>query len=481
MSQSLLDRVINAVLYEGYLLYPYRPSVKNRQRWTFGGLYPPAYVEAQRGSDSSTAQTECLLCGGEQSVLRIQVRFLRLIDRRVGMLEKPLAQWPDGKPPPLEFVESLQVGPRLLQSWQEASEEEVLISDKRLDELAHQPIRRSFTFAEEQRVEPVKDDEGRFVAALVRKKQAVAGVVDVAAIPVEQGLCRIRVQITNQTPWDSPEQASRDEALLRSLVSAHVILRTGPGEFVSLLDPPEAWRDQAGACRNVGLWPVLIGDPGDRQTMLASPIILYDYPEVAPESPGDLFDATEIDEILTLRILTLTEDEKRALSAVDERARALLQRTQNLGSEALMGLHGTMRTWRSPVGQAFQPNGADARQAGKPDLQESEKENIMPDWNPFDSGRPTLERISAGDTVLRPGDRVRLWPLGRADILDLALEGKTATITAIEQDFEDRVYLAVTVDDDPGKDLGDLRQPGHRFFFGVEEVEPIGQAEGAQS
>ncbi|HZU36918.1 MAG TPA: hypothetical protein VFA18_13450 [Gemmataceae bacterium] len=94
----------------------------------------------------------------------------------------------------------------------------------------------------------------------------------------------------------------------------------------------------------------------------------------------------------------------------------------------------------------------------------------MPDWDPW-LERPPVSEIRVGDVVLHAGDRVRLHPIGRADIFDLALEGRTATIEAIEQDFEDRVYLAVLVDDDPGKDLGSLRQPGHRFFFGVEEVE----------
>ena len=94
----------------------------------------------------------------------------------------------------------------------------------------------------------------------------------------------------------------------------------------------------------------------------------------------------------------------------------------------------------------------------------------MTDWDPLQE-RPRLESIRVGDAEIRPGDRVRLWPLGRADVLDLVLEGKTATVEAIEQDFEDRVYIAVILEDDPGRDLGALRQPGHRFFFGVEEVE----------
>ncbi|HEY7422780.1 MAG TPA: hypothetical protein VH682_00835 [Gemmataceae bacterium] len=96
----------------------------------------------------------------------------------------------------------------------------------------------------------------------------------------------------------------------------------------------------------------------------------------------------------------------------------------------------------------------------------------MDSWN-TESDRRRLECIHVGPCEVRQGDRVRLRPRGRADILDLALAGMTATIEAIEQDYEGRVYLAVTVDDDPGKDLGALRQPGHRFFFQPEEVEPL--------
>jgi hypothetical protein len=96
----------------------------------------------------------------------------------------------------------------------------------------------------------------------------------------------------------------------------------------------------------------------------------------------------------------------------------------------------------------------------------------MNDWDPL-SERPSPASVRVGQVDVKPGDRVRLWPLGRADILDLALEGKTAIVESIEQDFEDRIYLAVTLDDDPGRDLGRMRQPGHRFFYGVDEVEPI--------
>src|SRR6478752_2155224 len=100
---------------------------------------------------------------------------------------------------------------------------------------------------------------------------------------------------------------------------------------------------------------------------------------------------------------------------------------------------------------------------------------MMDSWDPT-ADRRVLESTHSGPYEVRAGDRVRLCPRDRADILDLALAGMIATVEAVEQDFDGRVYLAVTVDDDPGKDLGLLRQPGHRFFFFPTEVEPIGEA-----
>jgi hydrogenase maturation protease len=116
-----------------------------------------------------------------------------------------------------------------------------------------------------------------------------------------------------------------------------------------LLDPPEEFREAAAGCQNIGAWPVLVGSSGERDTMLASPIILYDYPQIAPESAGDMFDGTEIDEILTLRIMLLTDQEKREMCEVDERARQILQRTELLPPEQLWKMHGAVRGLR-PAG-----------------------------------------------------------------------------------------------------------------------------------
>jgi hypothetical protein len=166
-------------------------------------------------------------------------------------------------------------------------------------------------------------------------------VAEVAARAVAQGVFLASVSIENVSPWEG--DAPREDVLPHSLVSTHTILRVRSGEFVSLLEPPEHLRGATSLCRNVGTWPVLAGEDGSRDTMLSSPIIVYDYPRIAPESAGDLFDATEIDEILSLRIMSLTDDEKAEVRRSDDRARRLLDRTESLTADAMMRLHGAMR------------------------------------------------------------------------------------------------------------------------------------------
>jgi hydrogenase maturation protease len=343
MNRAVVDRIASALLYEGYILYPYRPSVKNRQRWTFGGLYPRAWCEAQEGADAWTMQTECLVVGSREARLEIRVRFLHLMARTVGELTHALAELPEGTEPAFRAVDKLQVGDKIWQTWQEAVEREIAPDIVELNELVQQPRHVKFSFPARRQWGPLRSSEGEIIGVLVREQQAVEGMLQLSAEQVGKELFKASVKIVNQTPLDGAGSASRDDALLRSLVSTHTILGARSGEFVSLLDPPGTLRELAAGCRNEGTWPVLVGDPGDKDTMLSSPIILYDYPQIAPESPGDLFDATEIDEILTLRILSLTEEEKQAMAAVDERARALLQRTESLAQEQLLGLHGTMR------------------------------------------------------------------------------------------------------------------------------------------
>jgi hypothetical protein len=195
-------------------------------------------------------------------------------------------------------------------------------------------------------IEPLSDGDGMVVGRLVRTQTGIDGAIYVAAHPVVAGVYRVVVRVKNVTPLSDATHISREEALMRSLVSAHLLLGVHEGEFVSLLDPPEALREATALCRNVGTFPVLVGEEGRRDTMLSSPIILYDYPQIAPESAGDLFDGTEIDEILSLRIMTMTEEEKHEMRQSDERARQLLERTETLPEEHLMKLHGVLRGLR---------------------------------------------------------------------------------------------------------------------------------------
>jgi hypothetical protein len=226
-----------------------------------------------------------------------------------------------------------------------------------------------------------------------------------------------------------------------------VILQLRNGEFASQVDPPETLRDAIAGCENTGVWPVLVGDNGSRDTMLGSPIILYDYPQVALESRGDLFDATEIDEILILRILTLTDQEKEEMRRSDEHARRILERLEATPPEHLLELHGTIRGMRPSRGDGWSA------------------------WDTFEA-KPVPSAAVSG-MPLGKGDRVRLRPQKRADIFDTLLEGKIAIIEAVEQDFDGTIHFAVVLEDDPGRDLGEMRQAGHRFFFSIDEVQPI--------
>jgi hypothetical protein len=209
-----------------------------------------------------------------------------------------------------------------------------------------------FAFPAKEESELLRNGNGRLAGKIVRKQESVEGIVEIKAVQLADGLIdglfKVQVRVKNVTALQNEScQISRDAALMQSLVSAHVLLGGVDAQFVSLLDPPENLKEFAANCQNLGAWPVLVGADGERDTMLSSPIILYDYPQIAPESPGDLFDGTEIDEILALRILTMTDDEKSEMRNSDERARRMLERTENLPMEHLMKLHGTLRELRS--------------------------------------------------------------------------------------------------------------------------------------
>jgi hydrogenase maturation protease len=240
-------------------------------------------------------------------------------------------------------VDSLVIDGHCHQTWQEAIERDIVISGLSLVGLAKQPTVKMFSLEASRLEESLTSATGAVVGRIVRRQQAIIGKVTVVAWPIGADLFKLHLEINNATPLAECDVADRDEVLLSTFISTHVILRTTNAEFVSLLEPPDALRLAADTCLNVGLWPVLAGEPGRHDHLLASPIILYDYPQVAPESSGDWCDGAEIDEMLALRVMTLTGDEKRAMRDVDRRARQILERTESLSDDQMLKLHGTFR------------------------------------------------------------------------------------------------------------------------------------------
>ncbi len=451
MKPGGLQRLIEALLYEGYVLYPYRPSSsKNRrERFTFGRIYPQPYSSAQNGAEPCIMQTECLACCGTGRMeLQVSIRFLHLIARDIGAFEQPVAEYRGGIDSKLKLVEELRAGDRLYQTWQEAIEREVLVPMPPIENNFPVEVKSRFRFLAWHELEPIWD--GQLAVGLVsRRQETLEGAVEVSVCSIGERLRKLTVRVLNQTPMTDPELNDAQAVAMRTLASTHTILRIEGGEFISLMDPPSEAKPAAEGCRNIGTWPVLVaGETGeDRRTMLSSPIILYDYPQIAPQSAGPLFDGTEIDELLSLRILTMTDQEKLEMRAVDEHARRLLERTESLPEQSLLRMHGVMsRSGLTPPPVEF---------------------------DDFFGAHKPLEGVSVQGVFLRAGDRVRIRPKARADVMDLALSGQTAVIEAVEQDLEKRVHLALVLENDPGKDLGLLRQPGHRFFYGVDEVEPL--------
>jgi hypothetical protein len=303
-------RIADAVLYEGYVLWPYRRSaLKNQRRWTFGGVHPAAH-SAQRDDDPCELCAECLL-EGEPDV-RVAVRFLHVVHRQPMRAGEP--------------VDELCVRGERHLAWDEAVEREVVLD---------LGCARAIDVPAGSEREPLGGED-----AIVRSWAALAGGVRTEAIELSPGVHRVGVSVRNESPFGGGD---REAALLQTFCSTHVVLQARAGAFVSLTDPPPDHAAAAAECVNAGVWPVLVGDPGDRSTVLASPIILEDHPRIAPESPGDLFDGGEIDQMLVLNILSLTEEERREMRDADPRTREILERTEALSEEELLRLHGAIR------------------------------------------------------------------------------------------------------------------------------------------
>lgn len=436
-------QVADAVLYEGYVLYPYRASArKNQLRWQFGVVAPKAFAKAD-GSEDWAMQTECLVEAGTDPKVDVRLRFLTVQERQVEVASG------DG----FEPVAQLDVDGALFTSWDEAVEHEIDIPSMSVSDLLMAERAVPIELGQSGTVEIVPSPHSAPAGRIVRRRHAVSGAVRIAAevVPGPEPLIRVRVRIENHTPC-APSGWSRDDMARRSFTAVHTLLGVRDGDFLSLADPPDYARAAASACRNVHTWPVLIGQVGRRDVLLSSSVVLSDYPEVSPESPGDMCDATEIDEILALRVMTLTEEEKREARSTDPRAAAIVDRCDLLPAEVFERLHGAVRYLRG-VGETA--------------------ESPKPWWDPAEDASvdPFEDRVWVGNVSVGRGTRVRLRPSRRADAHDLFLAGREALVQAIIEDVDGNTHVAVSVVDE---DLVELELGHGRYlYFAPDEVEPL--------
>jgi hypothetical protein len=432
-------KIADAVLYEGYILYPYRASAqKNQSRWQFGVVMAPGYAAADP-SETSFTRAECVLEHSGQPSVRVLLRFLQVQRRTSGG-----------------------------DTWDEAVEREVEAAADAAA-LFGDGVTREFT---------VEGGEDRH-ENVVRRREPLAGAVTVRAaeVPGPWRALKLQVKMENRTGLGSVPQR-REDALPTSLVAAHIIITAEGGKFLSMTDPPEWAAPAVAGCRNEGGWPVL-ADPDD-QVMLSSPIILYDHPELAEQSPGELYDGTEIDEILTLRTMALSDDEKAEARATDPRAAALLDRVDSMDPQVLARLHGTLRRPGGSPRPAAEPpvlTGAGEIQG----LEGAEGlEGAVPWWDPDAdaSVSPDTDSVTIGGRPIARGSLVRLRPgARRADAQDMFLVGRIAEVQAVLHDVENNPYLAVSLAGQPDEDLRIAH--GRFLYFMPDEVEPH-EAEGAQ-
>ncbi|MFI0349441.1 hypothetical protein [Actinomadura sp. 9N407] len=409
--------VADAVLFEGYILYPYRASApKNMMRWQFGVLAPAGAAE------TCEAVTECVVVPHAAGAVTVRARFLQLRRRDARGPADP--------------------------AWDEGVTHEI---DGRLDLVPGGGARIPFTIPGGQ------DGERRW--------WPLSGVLHLSAEHVPGDLLKVTARLENTTPapvqpqeQDHPQEREsprergepRERMLRRSFLGAHVLLSVTGGEFVSMIDPPEEAAAAVAACASRHTWPALI----DATTLLSAPIIVGDHPQVAPESPGDMCDLTEIDELLVLRTMTLTDEEKRQARATDERAAAIVDGADAITPDALARLHGVVRPTEvvppEAVGQA---------------------EGAVPWWSAEAeravSPRTDSVQVCGGDAAR--GTRVRLRPRRRADAQDMFLEGRTATVAVVLADVDGGSHVAVTLDDDPAAALKE--SVGRYLYFAPDEVE----------
>ncbi|CAN5554704.1 hypothetical protein BH10ACT10_BH10ACT10_25550 [soil metagenome] len=430
--------VADAVLYEGYLLYPYRASSeKNRTRWQFGVLGPPGAADRGLG-EADSMRLHALLTGVESSSsLTVHLRFLQLQHRQV-----------------LDATggEVAGLGGRI--TWDEAVEQEVALRF---------PVPVDVTIELPVRVhggEDVETLDGG--GSVVRRRWELSARVTASA--ERHGPFTVLTVRAVNTHQDRP--VTKEAATRTSLLGAHVVVEADGCAFVSMVDPPAEARPLVDPLRQDRCWPFLAGEEGDTDLLLGSPIILYDYPELAAESAGALFDATEIDEILTLRVMTMTDAEKAEARANDPRAAAIIDRCDAMTPGDLQQLHGIFRDPRGPLGVPDDPEPPTFTDTGG-----------KPWWDPATDASvdPSTDTVLVDGVRVGKGSRVRVRPKRRADAQDLFLADQVARVTAVLFDVDGDTHVALVLEDDPAGDLHEWY--GRYFYFAPDEIEPLTERE----
>ncbi len=504
-------KVAEAVLYEGFVLYPYRASsVRNQVRWQWGVLAPKAFCETDSSEDAEM-RTECILDGGPEATIWVRVQFLALRARTV--------QERDGEG--FRTVPSLEVRDRLLTTWDEATEHQVNLGPISIGRLSHEPAELPIEIEAEHTEEVLTDAEGAVAGRVLGDQASISGrvAVRVSRCAGPFMMHRITVEVTNLTDWAGPA-SHRDEVVRRSLLSVHTLLAVESGDFVSQRDPPDFAKHAVATCNNLGTYPILADD--DDKIILSSRIILDDHPEVAPESEGDYCDATEYDEILSLMVLTLSDEEKREARMTDARSAAIIDRCDNMPPEVWERLHGAIRSLnpviRNELGLeddlAFaggpwsggeieswsefdtvaaarlgttsgsdDPTGSDRISAGPGSDDPTGSDRVSADpgsdpgstpwWSPEadKSVHPMRDTVVIDGSVVSRGSRVRLKPRGSADAQDIFLAGRIALVEGVMNDVDGGVSLALSLPDDPATELHQWY--GRFLYFHPDECEPM--------
>jgi len=425
--------VADAVLYEGYLLYPYRgTSSKNQSRWQFGVLGPPGAAAAGLGEDAALAAQFPV---DAARAITMVVRFLQLQHRRA---ERELTRGV------FEPVNELTTPSGSWLTWDEAVECEMSFGPLAFDD---QPWTLPVVAPAATEIQPV--DGGR----LVRERQEVRALLTVSHEP-DGALGRVSVRVSNV----GATATGKNDAIARSMIGTHVIAEVVGGQFVSLFEPPSDAVRAVSRCSQHRCFPVLAGPSGTHDMLLISPIILYDHPEVAEQSNTALYDCTEIDEILTLRVMTMTDEEKAQARATDPRAAQIIDQCDAMSPEAMARLHGVLRD----------PHGPQITAGLVPEIPEG-----VDWWDPLadNAVRPEIDAVLVNGIRVSRGSRVRLRPRRNADAQDIFVAGKAARVTSVHEDVEGNKHVGVVVDDDPAAELHDWY--GRYLYFSPDELEPL--------